>query len=291
MEVAAIWCIVPVLAGPELTEAALADLLAQSVPVRVLVINQGVDDAFRDRLERLAEAHPQLYLWSHVPPLPSLAATWNRALRFVWESGGTEALVVNNDVNLRADTVEELCHVRKLTNALLISAVGVTKEQFHREEGLLFAEDPDAEHPTLAKGGPDFSCFLISKEGHEKYPFDEGFIPAFCEDLDCHRRYLLGGDGARIFSINLPYLHYSSQTLKTLPPDQRARLDRQIETVCRVHYAKKWGGPVNDETFLRPFDPTSILGEGLAATPYLQAHPEEIPARLAALPGPSVAVV
>src|SRR5262245_23162962 len=92
------WAIMPVLAGPDMTFQAIADLLAQSVPTRVLVINQGVDTEFRTRLERLAEECPErVFVWSHDPPLPRLSATWNRALRFVWETGGSQALVINND--------------------------------------------------------------------------------------------------------------------------------------------------------------------------------------------------
>ena len=47
------WVIMPILGAPDLTEAAIADCLAQSVPCRLLLINQGVDDAFRARLESI----------------------------------------------------------------------------------------------------------------------------------------------------------------------------------------------------------------------------------------------
>lgn len=241
-----IWCVMPVLAGPEMTEAALSDLLAQSIPTRVLVINQGVDDAFRDHLEALAEQDQRIFLWHHQPPLPSLSASWNLALDLVWQSGGTEALVVNNDVRLHPRTIETLLRIMAETDAYFVSCVGVTAEQF----------DPTATVELIAdtpRGGPDFSCFLISRACHQKYRFDEGFIPAFCEDLDYHRRLLLSGNGAKIFSVNLPYLHLASQTLKTLPPEDAARIRRSIDLHSRAHYAKKWGGPVNAETFFSPF--------------------------------------
>ena len=271
------WCIMPVLAGPEMSEAALSDLLAQSVPVRVLIVNQGVDDLFRERLERLAEQHAELYLWHHVPPLPSLSATWNRALDFAWESGAEEALVVNNDCRFHRDMVRLLQHARAYEDALFVSAVGVTADQFdpsveYRDVGLPKAWFADG-GPHLQKGGPDFSCYLISKVGHQQYRFDEAFVPAFCEDLDMHRRYLLGGDGSRIFSVNLPYLHLASQTLKSVSPEQRQRIEHQIETVSRAHYLRAWGGPVNAETYLRKGDPSSAVTDGTATTPHLQAHP------------------
>lgn len=243
-----VWCVMPILAGPAFTEAAIGDLLAQSVPTRLLLINQGVDDAFRDRLERLAEQESaRIFLWSQQPSLPSLSASWNYALDFVWATGGEVALVVNNDVRLHADTIKFLHLGLRQAQALFVSAVGVQEESqlpFGLDLGSL----------TASRGGPDFSCFLIAREGHEKYRFDEGFIPAFCEDLDAHRRYMLGGDGQKIFSMNLPYLHLASQTLKTLPEAEATRIRQQIASQSRAHYAAKWGGPVNAETFWYPFD-------------------------------------
>jgi len=270
----------PVMAGPEMTEAAIADCLAQSVPTRVLVILQGVSGSFRDRLEAIAEQEPRLLIWAHDPCLPSLSATWNRALQFVWGCGGEEALVVNNDVRLDERTVS--CLQAILTwpkkDNLFVSAVGVTEQQFAERPDPLF---PQAAHPgdsipeleavydSLSKGGPDFSCFLISRRGHWKYPFDEAFIPAFCEDLDMHRRYMLGGDGDTIFSVNLPFWHLGggSQTIKTMTPEARQQHEARIG-ISRAHYEKKWGGPVNQERYTIPFD-KSTEQDGVT-TPELQ---------------------
>lgn len=242
-----VWCVMPVLAGPEMTEAAIGDLLSQSVPTKILLVNQGVDDDFRSHLEELAEHEPRLLIWHHQPPLPSLSATWNTALRFVWAQEDHEvAFVVNNDVRLHSDTVLVLRSELRRKSALFVSAVGVTAEQFDALGALRFSEE-------TSHGGPDFSCFLISKECHERYPFDEHFIPAFCEDLDYHRRLMLDGEGKRIFSVNLPYLHLASQTLKQVDEEQAAKIRQSIEQHSRAYYALKWGGPVNAETFLTPF--------------------------------------
>lgn len=277
-----IWILMPVLADAEKTEAALSDCLAQSVPTRVLVVNQGVDDVFRDRLERIAESTPdRVLVWSHQPPLPALAATWNRALDFVWAVGGEEALVVNNDVRLSRGTVWGLQTILRRARALFVSAVGVTAEQFDPQAETVvttyFDAEEDRETTAAMKGGPDFSCFLISKECHDRFRFDEGFIPAFCEDLDYHRRLMLAGEGARIFSVNLPYLHYASNTLKTFGEVEASRIRALIEKQSRAYYAKKWGGPVNAETYLVPFGhgPNCVKADGSATTPYLQAHPDE----------------
>lgn len=272
------WAIMPVLSEPY-TDQAIVDVLRQTVEPNLLIINQGVDTPYREHLERCVEAQPdRLFLWSHVPPLPSLAATWNRGLQFVWETGAEEALVVNNDVRLDPRTMEILSAVLTWPkeHALFVTAVGVTEAQFAARPDPLFdlkADDnPLGPSMPLGKGGPDFSCFLISKAAHEQYPFDENFVPAYCEDLDTHRRYMLGGDGDKIFSVNLPYLHYASGTLKALDDEKRVALQRRIGQ-SRAYYEQKWGGPVNQERYTIPFD-ASTAQDGVT-TPQLQRKLQE----------------
>jgi len=144
------------------------------------------------------------------------------------------------------------------SEALFVSAVGVAPEQFSPEF------EPFDQH---ARGGPDFSCFLISRACHHRFQFDEGFVPAFCEDLDYHRRLMLAGEGHRIFSVNLPYLHYGSATLKAMEPGARATVEEKIERQSRAYYQRKWGGPVNAERFVRPFCQTEDRD---VSTPALQ---------------------
>lgn len=260
----AVWCVMPILAGPAMTEAAIGDLLAQSLPTKLLLINQGVEDSFRDRLERLAEQEAErIFLWSHQPPLPSLSASWNHALDYVWSLGEEVAFVVNNDVRLHPDTVERLAWHLEDASALFVSAVGVTPEQFEAARTTELTLDQ-----RCARGGPDFSCYLIAKACHDRFRFDERFVPAFCEDLDYHRRLMLAGEGQRIFSVNLPYLHLASQTLKALPDAEAGRIRQQIERGSRAYYAQKWGGPVNAETFPEPFGPTNATGASVT-TPAL----------------------
>ena len=271
------WIIMPIRAHRDYTIAAINDCLAQiesrdfSVSVTLLLINQGVDDAFRDELEQLAEQEPHVLLWSHMPPLPSLAATWNRALRCAWEAGATEALVVNNDVRLRPDTVSMLSTVLDQTDALFVSAVGVTAKQYAAAQSSIGTPSYaiDLVGDLTQKGGPDFSCFLIRKECHDRFPFDEGFIPAHCEDCSYHRELMLAGEGTRIFSVNLPFLHHGATTLKTLPKQEANRLSQQVEQIARAHYARCWGGPVNSERYLIKGDPSSAR-EGVT-NPELQA--------------------
>jgi hypothetical protein len=260
-----VWAIMPVLAGPEMTEAVVDDLLDQTVPTRILIVNQGVPSDFRVRLERLAELYPEVLLWSHDPPLPSLAATWNRALDFVWEQALGEmdtwkALVVNNDVRLHRETMHVLCTVLASTESLFVSALGVNRDGWYPDPGdvsdQLAAQWLRApiEMNSVGHGGPDFSCFLISYACHVRFRFDEHFTPAFCEDLDYHRRLMLAGEADRIFGINWPYLHLASQTLAQIDPRKAEAIRAGIERGARAYYQRKWGGPVNQETFWTPFN-------------------------------------
>lgn len=266
-----VWILMPALNAWAYTEPAIQDCLAQSglpSPPQILVIDTGSRLEVRRELEAWTEREPRLHAWFHRPGLPSLSATWNLGLRFVWGQGGEVALVVNNDLRLDPWTYEGLWRVQQATKALFVSAVGWDERHWM---DTMFTEREAARGALLESGhgGPDFSCFLLTKAGHEAYPFDEGFIPAYCEDLDSHRRFMLGGDGHRIFSIDLPYLHYGSGTVND-DPSQLAAWATRIEQ-SRAYYARKWGGPVNKERYTRPFDATSDA-DGVT-TPELQARP------------------
>jgi hypothetical protein len=239
------WAVIPFVNGLELTQQATLDLLAQSLPTRVLLVANGASEAIVSPMREWVEPHhPRVLLWTWAPGLPSLSGCWNRALEYVWALGGTEALVVNHDVRLHQDTYRPLLEVLDVTHSLFVSAVGVREGQFDPATSLSIDGD--------AHGGPDFSCFLISKAGHERYPFDEQFIPGYREDVDAHRRYMLGGDGDKIFSVNLPFLHYASGTIKQHTPEERQRFNQQY-AAGGEYYKRKWGGPVNEETFQTPF--------------------------------------
>jgi GT2 family glycosyltransferase len=257
------WIIVPVLNCLDYTRATLEDCLAQDgVDPRVLVVNQGSNDETRAALEDLAMADARALVWTHDPPFPSLAATWNRALAFVWAVGGQAALVVNNDVRLHPRTYHVLRWVAGEADALLVSGVGVSEADYHPDDYRISTDE---------RGGPDFSCFLMTRAGHEQYPFDEAYVPAYCEDVDLHRRMLLGGDGRRIFGVNVPFLHYRSRTLNAMSGEQQAAWARRAKQ-ARAHYVRKWGGEVNQETFFSPFnEPTAQVWTCGPTTPELQA--------------------
>lgn len=261
--------LMPFLDNWPMTEQAAADCLAQSIgDVSLLLIDNGSGDDARRACQRwISQANQSrvpdgLLLvrgWFHTPPLPSLSATWNRALRYVWASGADHALVVNNDVRLWRGTYEYLMRVLQRMDAYFVSATGVTQEQFedfNQRDAPPFFTFP---YPYPLPG-PDFSCYLISQSCHDRFPFDENFVPAYTEDCSYHRTLMLAGEGRRIFGTGLPYYHIASGTLKSMTPEKREALERRIGQGSRAYYQRLWGGPANQERFLRPFGPEEYVG-------------------------------
>jgi len=68
--------------------------------------------------------------------------------------------------------------------------------------------------------------------------------------------------------VNVPFLHYGSITLQTIGEAARSRIEQQSARYARAHYARKWGGPVNQERYRVPFEAGSAA-EGVT-TPELQ---------------------
>jgi hypothetical protein len=240
------WIIMPFVdLWEEYTRQAAEDCLTQEgVEPRLLLIANDCSD--RDIVEAnrwVLGRRGKALIWNHRPALPALGSTWNVALRNCWEAGASEALVVNNDVRLHPQTLSLLSRYRGVKDALFVSAVGVTEDQW----------PTDTEKWSGTRGGPDYSCFLISKECHERFPFDPELT--YCNDLDHHRRIMLAGEGERIFSVNVPYLHYASKTLEELKDRGKAKRLAEAADAHRAYYARKWGGGPNEETWAQPLLP------------------------------------
>ncbi len=235
--------IIPVLNNPELSLQTLRSAHRQlGGSSLILVIDQGSDQPTKAMLESYAT--PTVLIWRHVPPLPSLAATWNAALTFAWRIGAEDALVLNNDVEIAPEYYRYLRQYVQAENLLFLSGIGVRPEEY---TGTL---PPD---PGALQHHPDFSAYLITRECHQRFPFDENFVPAYCEDVDLHRRIMLAGDGHRIGKVNYPFAHHGSSTLKTFSEEQRQAWEDKITKGSRAYYQEKWGGPVNQERWCTPF--------------------------------------
>ena len=265
--------VMPVIAGSAMTVQAAYDCMAQDVDPQLLILYKGKERQMLENLNWLEIKYDsRLRVIRH--EFSSLAATWNFGLEECWRGGCSEALVVNNDVRLWPGTFGLLSAVRHAMDAMLVSGVNTGKD-FYKVDWAKHGPEllASAAQGTLTPGGPDFSCFVMSRECHEKYRFDEGFAPAYAEDLDLHRRMMLAGDGRKIFGVPVPYDHIDggSGTLKNLSPAGRTRLEEQVERVSRKYYERKWGGPVNQERFRAPFGGTMIqVPPSETTTPDLQ---------------------
>lgn len=263
------WALMPVLECFEYTQQAVLDILAQTIPTRVLIIDQGSSKETNDRLRQLAEEHaPRVLLWSFNPALPSLSAAWNRGLDFVWEQDGTEAWVVNNDAKFAPHMYETLLKIVRAEDAYFVSGVGVREGDWDLFTASAEYRDTTGYFVTagdLAKGGPDFSCFVMTREAHTGFRFDESLIPCYTEDLDMHRRMLLAGCGEDIFGVNFPFLHYASRTINR-SPEERAKFNAKYDGVVR-RYTAKWGGGPSHERWVKPFE--GGPGEDGVTTPEL----------------------
>lgn len=240
--------IIPTLGNEDQTLAALRCAQAQTGVGKplILLIQQGGSVDFTDYARETADWIVRV--WRHVPPLPSLSATWNRALDYAWEIGAEDALVINNDVELVQEYYAQLRDVLQRQQLWFLSGVGVTPPQFYE-----YRDRRGSMLDTTLQLHPDFSAYLITRACHAKYRFDESYIPAYCEDQDFHRRMLLGNDGRKIGKINLPFLHHASGTLKSQDPAAREQLQIAIAVGSRAHHERKWKGPVNQERAVVPF--------------------------------------
>lgn len=240
------------------TNQALLDACHQlDTKVDVLLIDNGSGDKARAEAERFASfSRGQVRLWQHRPPMPSLAATWNRALDYAWEAGYDDCMVWNNDIRVGVRMYAALRAVADAQNLWFATPVNCAGDDAEKWKAMN-SHWIQVEHGDPSLGGPDFSCFLITRECHQAYRFDERFQPAYFEDGDFHRRHWLNGDGAKIAGVTLPYLHYGSRTIHRSEEAFRA-FQPQFQA-CRERYIAKWGGLPHRETRIGPPDTARAL--------------------------------
>lgn len=209
--------IMPVRNSLELTKRAVESVLAQDVPVSLRVIDNCSSDGTMDYLQSMI---PDVMSWHFCPGL-GVSASWNFGLVNAFRHAD-HALVINNDIELRPDTLRELLN----SGFLFATGVGVSEIGAHTREFV-----------KSIRPHPDFSCFLISKLCWEAVgPFDES-MKLYASDADYHVRM----QQANIYActIGIPFYHYASGTLKQATAIDRRLIQEQADR-DRETFQRKW---------------------------------------------------
>lgn len=252
--------LIPIINGRELSRACIKSVLAQDVPCEVFVLDNGATDGSGEMLRAWADDRIH-YIAARKP---SVAASWNFGLKWLFAHGHDAVLVLNNDTLLRPDTVRWLV----ADGGPFVTAVGtVDKEKiaphiFFQMNGGTFTKGQEFEikeyerhyappDPAMKRPFPDYSCYLIRRECWDIVgPFDENFLGAFCEDLDHHIRIHKAGMTA--MCLELPFYHVGSATINTADEPVRKEISAQAQK-NREYFKQKWGVEVGSSEYYQIF--------------------------------------
>lgn len=214
-----------------LTREAGASVLAQDVPVKLLVCDDGSSD---NTLPYLRSLHPQVEVngYKH----KGVSALWNIGLKHLFGQGAEHVLVVNNDVKLRPDTYRRL----RDDGGPFVTCVGTSSG----------ANWPGGEPSGEKRPHPDFSAFMIRRECWDKVgEFDET-MRIYCSDGDLHLR--MHKAGIEAYCIDLPFYHYASGTLKQADEEDRKRILERA-SADRQAFFDKWGFDMGSTNYYKQF--------------------------------------
>jgi GT2 family glycosyltransferase len=229
--------IVPVRNGLHLTRKAIKTFKAQDIAGGVDIIV--IDNASSDGTSEYLQTQHDIAVMHFNPPL-SVAASWNRALQWVFHAGAEYAVCANNDVEARPDTYRHLV----ADGGGFVTAVGTRDPEKIKPPYI----DPD---PAKKRRHPDYSFFMIRREVYEHVgEFDEAFLIAYCEDADYHVRLHRAGIHAE--ALELPFLHHGAQTIRYADPGEVRKIQIQADK-NREYFRKKYGFAVGSPEYYESF--------------------------------------
>jgi len=225
------WVIIPCHNNSALLIEGLKSIIAQTIPVRILAINNGSADNVPFVLNGLGDQH----VVTNAYPQLGVAGAWNMGLNLIFKDYKAEkALIVNQDVVLRPDTYEVLNNEGE-DFVTAVSTTDIRTLQLSNLSDLSQRERSQGRRPH-----PDFSCFLLSKRCYERVgPFDAEFYPAWFEDNDYHIRTARAGIEA--CCIDLPFYHYASGTMKNASEYDKANYYGPGFLKSKERFQAKWG--------------------------------------------------
>lgn len=224
-----------------LTKAAVKSVLSMTETDGMSIFLLVVDNSSTDGTASWLHTKSTVATY-HLKDQYSLAKCWNIGLKTLLRSGYKEALVINNDVELRPDTYELLSGY----GADFVTGVGTSTDIAC--QGVRDAADLE----STENNHPDFSCFMIRKTVTDRVGwFDEDYYPAFYEDNDYHVR--MHRAGIRAVSVDVPFLHHGSQTIKQAEPGEQKLIMRYAD-LNKERFRQKYGcvpgTPEYDKLFL-----------------------------------------
>jgi GT2 family glycosyltransferase len=152
-----------------------------------------------------------------LPKRRSLAACWNTGLASVWTAGCTEALVLNNDVQIREDTYMTL-------NSMSQDFVSCVSVNNWYQAGTAY-DRSWTELLASRRPHPDFSAFMIRPKVTDTVGwFNEDYYPAYVEDCEYHVR--MHRAGIQACCVDLPFYHAAAQTLAHANDKERRIIQR-----------------------------------------------------------------
>ncbi len=207
----------------ELTKKAIDSVLAQDIPVRLMILDNASTDA---TVEYTRSLSLQTAVFN---PSIGVSRGWNYGLRYFFEMGEEHVLVVNNDVELPYSFYRSLLE----EGGGFVTGVGV--DDHGQVDADALSSNPNANNTK--RPHPHFSAFLVRKWVWDKVgPFDES-MELYVSDADYHLR--MHQLGIPAYTNGMPFYHVGSATIKRNPEEARAiqmQADKDRET-----FFKKWG--------------------------------------------------
>lgn len=211
--------------GLALTKKTLASVIAQDVPIEVVIVENNSSDGTAQYLST------KNITVIHAPEQWALAKCWNVALQCLWKAGWDRAAILNNDVELSPWSLRVL----DSHGGPFITCVSVnTQEQFEAA-----AEEDIESLRKRERPHPDFSAFFIRKSVTDKIGwFDEECWPAYTEDAIAHLKMFRAG--IKAVCIDIPFLHHGASTLKQSDLGEAAGIRRGADA-NRQRFKKIYG--------------------------------------------------
>jgi GT2 family glycosyltransferase len=227
----------------DLTVRCIDSVLAQDIPVNLLVIdNKSTDERLRNYLTDMNAAKKLECVF--LQRNEGVSKAWNIGLAAYFNSGlAKHALVLNNDLEIPPQYYRLLIETEE--NFISGVNIGIPNGSRYWDNGIV--PNPQRRH---RRPHPDFSAFLITKFCWDKAgSFDENMV-FYASDGDYHVR--MNREGIWAGSINLEYYHYASATLRQATDEEKQEIALQADA-DRDEFTKKYGCRIGTAEYDRLF--------------------------------------